>query len=229
MRTTAAIILLAIASAVSGQVRGPAEVVVPVGRLASIPIVLDADESDYVILGANVDGLREYDPDPRKLRLRVIGYEAGIAYVVVSSQKAGKLQAVYVCKVIVGTGPGPVPPVPPNPDPPKPDPPTPVAGKLFVVVIEETRQAVPDRAVWFADRKLEAAMKAKGHKWRIVDKDVTNGEGQTPPDVKRFIEAAAGKTLPMLFLVSEAGKTVHSGPVPKTGDEMIALLAKWGG
>jgi hypothetical protein len=129
MQKTAAVLVLLFAAACQAQTRGPATIDVPVGRLASVPIVLDADESDYVILGANVDGLREYDPDPKKLRLRVIGYEPGVAWIVVSSQKGGKLQGVFTCKVVVGGGgplPPPVPPVPPVPPGPNPVPPGPL-------------------------------------------------------------------------------------------------------
>ena len=124
-----AVLVLCVGSLACGQTKGPQEITVPVGRLASVPITLDADESDYVILGSNVDGLREYDPDPRKLRLRVIGYEPGVAYIVVSSQKGGKLQPVYTCVVRVGGGPGPAP-VPPVPPVPPPEPLTPLAKSI---------------------------------------------------------------------------------------------------
>jgi hypothetical protein len=99
-----------------GSRKGPESITVPVGRLASVPLSVDADECDYVILGSDCDGLREYDPAPKKLRIRVIGYAPGTAYVVVTSQKGGKLEAPFVVKVTFEGKPVP-PPDPPTPNP----------------------------------------------------------------------------------------------------------------
>ena len=147
-KTVSAVLVLLAGSLACGQVKGPQEITVPVGRLASVPIVLDADESDYVILGSNVDGLREYDPDPRKLRLRVIGYEPGVAYIVVSSQKGGKLQPVYTCVVRVGGGPGPAP-VPPVPPVPPPEPLTPLAQSIKAAAAADGFTKLKDLAAGF--------------------------------------------------------------------------------
>lgn len=129
---TLAVAVLALAAIpVAAQVRGPSEITVPVGRLASVPLTIDADEADYTILG-DIDGFREYDPDPKKLKLRVIGYTNGTAYVVVSSQKGGKLQPLLTVVVKVGAGP-PIPPGPLPPDPPVPGDPLAVALKAAAV------------------------------------------------------------------------------------------------
>ena len=225
--------LFVLAAAACAQVKGPTEITVPVGRLAAIPLTIEGDEADYAILGSELDGLREYDPDPKKLRLRVIGYSPGTAFVVVTSAKGGKLQPLFVVKVTVqgqGPQPQPVPPGPgPTPDPPKPDPTPPVAGKLFVVVVEETRQAMAERGAWFADKELSAYMKDKGHKFRVVDKDVQNSDGQTPADVKRFIDDAKKEGTPRLYLVGEDGKTRRAGPMAKTPAELLSLIKQHGG
>lgn len=230
-KALSSILMVFACSLACGQTKGPETITVPVGRLAAVPIQIEGDEADYIILGNDVDGLREYDPDPKKLRLRVIGYAPGTAFVVVSSQKGGKLQPLFTVKIIIGGGPNPpVPPGPgPGPTPVPPDPPAPVAGKLFVVIIEETRNAVAARGAWFADRTLKAAMDAKGHKFRVVDKDVTNADGQTPADIKRFVDEAKTKTLPMLYLVNESGKAVYSGAAPVEVSRLIELLTKFGG
>lgn len=114
--------LLVAAAAHAGWVKSTKEVSVPVGRLARVPIEVDADESDYRILGENVDGFREYDPDARKLKLCVLGYESGTAYVVVVGQKGGKLLPPEIITVKVGNGPKPPPdPIPDPPPGPGPD------------------------------------------------------------------------------------------------------------
>jgi hypothetical protein len=128
----------------------------------------------------------------------------------------------------IGHGPNP-PPVPPNPGPrpdpnPTPDPqPGPVAGPLYVVVIEETAEAVAERGVYFGNGPLGELMRAKGHKWRVVDKDVVGPDGKPPADVARFLDAAHGKRMPQLFLVDGRGRTVHAGDLPPVADLMRLL------
>lgn len=230
---SAMVALLVLAAAACAQVKGPTEITVPVGRLAAIPLTIEGDEADYAILGSELDGLREYDPDPKKLRLRVIGYTPGTAFVVVTSAKSGKLQPLFVVKVTVhgqGPQPQPVPPGPgPTPDPPKPDPAPPVAGKLFVVVVEETRDAAANRGVWFTDKELWAYFREKGHRLRVVDKDVKDADGRTPADVKRFVDDTGNGGTPRLYLVGEDGKTRRAGPMAKTPAELISLLKQYGG
>lgn len=114
--------------AAAAQVKGPADVTIPVGRLAAVPLTIDGDESDYQVLGTDVDAFREYTTDPKQIRLRVIGYAPGTAYVVVASQKGGKLQPLFKVTVTV-TGVGPTPPVPP-PIPPAPVPDDPAVTRL---------------------------------------------------------------------------------------------------
>jgi hypothetical protein len=245
-----AFLVLFLGSLACGQTRGPAEINVPTGRLASVPIVLDADESDYVILGANVDGLREYDPDPKKLRLRVIGYEPGVAWIVVSSQKGGKLQGVYTCKVIVGGGPlppGPLPPTPtppgptptppgptPPPDPPGPAPPIPAAGLHVLMVYEDKElpklppgqysvlyaKAVRD----YLNAKCAAGPDGKTKQWRTWDKD-TNATGES----KLWQDALARPRQRTPWIIISNGKTGYEGPLPNSVEDALKLLKIYGG
>lgn len=114
---SAVVVLLLLAAHSAAQIKGPQEVTVAVGRLASVPLAVDGDESDYQVLGSDVDAFREYTPDPKQIRLRLIGYAPGTSYVVVASTKGGKLQPLFTVKVTV-TGSGPTPPGPgPTPDP----------------------------------------------------------------------------------------------------------------
>jgi hypothetical protein len=131
-----------------------------------------------------------------------------------------------------GPGPEPAPPTPtpPDPVPVPPEPPAPVAPqKLVVVIVEETADAVATRGAFLSDKTLDSFMKAKGHKWRVIDRNVTGADGKPPADVVRFLDDAKAKALPMLYLVNPAGKTVYSGPAAKTAGELVDLLKKWGG
>lgn len=133
--------------------------------------------------------------------------------------------------ITVVVEPRPTPQPGPGPGPgPGPEPkPTPKVGKLFLVVIEETADAVAKRGAFFTDKALAEFMKTKGHKWRVVDKDVTDASGKPPADVARFIESARGRTLPQLFLVNEQGQTVLSLEMPAAPSLVLELLKKVGG
>jgi hypothetical protein len=99
-------------------------VTIKVGRLATIPVTVDADDVDYVVLGDALDGFREFDRDAKRLKIRVIGYEPGTGYVVVTAIKGGKLIPLAVVTVKVTGAPVP-PPTPPDPPTPPPKPPRP--------------------------------------------------------------------------------------------------------
>lgn len=127
-KTLSAILVLLFAAAASGQVKGPTEISVKVGRLASIPLTIDADETTYSVLGADYfDSFREFS-SPTELKLRVLGYANGTGYIVVASQKDGKLSPLFIVKVIVGDAPA--PPDPPGPNPPQPGPLDPLAASI---------------------------------------------------------------------------------------------------
>lgn len=125
---TALLVALALASAptpVEAQVGSHVEVTVRVGRLATIPVTMDADRIEYEILGPALDGFREFEATPKRLRIRVIAYEVGTGYVVVLGVKDG-VPALHVVTVHMVAGPGPKPPVPPGPIPPVPPPNPPI-------------------------------------------------------------------------------------------------------
>lgn len=127
----------------------------------------------------------------------------------------------------------PAPPVPPGPGPgPTPDPPSPVTpGKRYVIVIEETGDAVLNRAAYFQDKALAARFKEKGHTWRVVDQNVVGVDGQAPADVKKFLDLAKGKQLPQVFITNEHGNAglLIQANLPATPAELLAFLTKWGG
>lgn len=151
--------LLAVSTAFGGWVKVTKEVTVPVGRLARVPIEVDADETDYRILGESVDGFREFDPDPKKLKLVLVGYESGVAFVVVTGQKGGKLLPIEVVAVKVGNPtPPPVPPTPP------PSPPTPVdPDEAGLAKLADSIKAAAKESNWnkLADLSLAYAVVTK--------------------------------------------------------------------
>jgi hypothetical protein len=226
MQKAASVLVLLIAATCQAQTRGPAEINVPVGRLASIPITLDADESDYVILGANIDGLREYDPDPKKLRLRVIGYEPGVAFVVVSSQKGGKLQGLFTVRVVVGAGPGPVPPGP-VPVPPAPIPPGPLDPLATAIRDAAKADGFTKLAALATGLTTAEAISKSRAQWTVADLSAawqaamrSAVGGPTPANLRKLLGDALNAALPResehVLTVDELGKA----------RELILRLAK---
>ena len=110
---------------------------------------------------------------------------------------------------------------------PAPGPTTPT--RLVVVVVEETAEAVAGRGAMFSDAAVVARMKDKGHRWRVVDKDVVGADGQPPTDVKRFLDQARGKPYPSLYLIDEKGKARFAGPAPTTASALLELITVNGG
>lgn len=147
----------------------------------------------------------------------------GVTVVASGTVPVGDLSDVAV--VVVGGGGNPQPG--PGPQPPPVDPVTP--GKRFLVVVEETAEAAATRGALFADPTLAARIKDKGHRWRIVDKDVTGADGKPPADVVRFLEAAKGKAMPQVFVVDGAGKVLVQTELPTKAGDLVKLLEAWGG
>lgn len=97
----------------------PEKVEISPGRLASITIRWDGDDLRW-IASPELDVFREYDPDAKVVRLRVIAYAEGTYKLVAITCKGGKLSEFASCVVVVGKpgpgpGPGPNPPTPPTP------------------------------------------------------------------------------------------------------------------
>lgn len=143
---------------------------------------------------------------------------------------------VVTATVDVAGDDGDVKPAPkPEPKPePAPDPkPVPVPpGKRFVVIIEETAEALPARGAILANPELAARMKAGGHKFRIADKDNKTSNGTAPADLKPYLTEAAGKKLPRLYIVAPDGAVVWYGDCPNGDDaaeKILELLKAAGG
>jgi hypothetical protein len=211
--TLAGLLTLALAVPAAAQVRGPTEVTVPVGRLASVPLTVDADEADYLILGADCDGLREYDPDPKKMRLRVIGYTPGVAFVVVTSQKGGKLQPPAVVKVTF-QGPGPAPPVPPVPPDPKP----PARDAAWVVLVTDQDGDSPAAAAVIASDRFRRQLADWGVRFWVYDK--------ASPVAREKGYLAHAREYPALLVLDKDGRVAAAGRCPDSEAAAIDLVRK---
>lgn len=222
-------VLLAVPAA--AQVKGPQDVTVPVGRLASVPLTVEGDESDYQVLGSDVDAFREYTPDPKQLRLRLIGYAPGTAYVVVASTKGGRLQPLYkVTVTVTGVGPvPPVPPVPPGPVPPTPpEPAPPIAGDGFKVLIvyekRDQQKLTAGQLNTIFGQKFRDYVAGKNGEYLILDKDEdVSVAGKAWKDAMR--RPRAGHP----WILISNGKTGYEGPLPAHAEEINLLLRKYGG
>jgi hypothetical protein len=106
------------------QVVIPPAVNIPTGRLGSVLIQSNGPIVRYWSDSRGVDVFREYDPDPRIIRLRILGYQPGVFKMIAYTAIADMPSEPAVCTVMVGDGPGPNPVPPgPNPVPPGPVPP----------------------------------------------------------------------------------------------------------
>lgn len=168
-------------------------------------------------------GTADIDVRPDGTRANFVAQKAGRYYVVATADKDSKDSTPLVVVLAVGTA-DPEPPQPPTP----PDPPTPGVKKPWgVVVVEETADAVKGRGAYFTSVKLQAVMDKGGMKFRPVDKDVKDKNGQTPADVKRFIDAAGGKNYPQFFVVATDGTTITTGDLPPDPATLADILTKY--
>ena len=86
---------------------------------------------------------------------------------------------------------------------------------LAVVVYESSETPIAPYAM-AARERIEAA----GIEYRITDKDVETGDGQTPIELKPAIDAAKDKPLPVLVL--QSGVTVQRVvPFPQNADAIV--------
>lgn len=122
-----------------------------------------------------------------------------------------------------------VPAPPPGPPNPPPGPVTP--DKLVVVIVEDTAAAAASRGMTFLDHDLNARMADKGHRWRVVDRNVVGPDGKPPADVAKLIADAITKRMPQVYLVDSRGKVRVSAELPTINEPafLLGLLEKNGG
>jgi hypothetical protein len=219
----------------------PDRVEVRKGRLASIKIDWDGVDIKW-ITPPQLDVFREYHPDPKIVRLRMIGYEDGSYRMsVLVSSADGKMSDPQHCTIVVGKpspgpGPGPNPPDPnPPPDPDNP-PPIPEAG-LRVLIVYETGDGVGTPKVsrtqanqilfsqsmrdWL-DSVCVLGKDGKRKEWRMFDQNI-NMDGADPIWQKAMKRPR--DSVPWLLISN--GKTGWEGPLPKDGTEFKTLIQRY--
>lgn len=126
---------------------------------------------------------------------------------------------------IKGTEPAP-PPHPEPPEPPKPGPqPEPKVGKVKAfVVVEDTGKAGQWRGDILGSPKVAAFYKDRGLSHRLLSVGLNGTDGLDAAG-KEWIERAAGKELPWMFVVNDQNKVVRSVKVAtESEDAFIAQL-----
>lgn len=214
---------------VCGQqpVKAPQRVDVEIGWPGTVE-VSNPDKLPLLIVNpfeSKLQFRREFTDDPLVMRYFAFGREAGEFTLFMVGSKDNRPVIVGQITVVVGGG-------KPNPDP-KPDPqpgPAPTKQGYFIIVVEETAQAAANRGANFVDATLRQRIQDKGHKWLVFDKDVVDKDGVRPRDLVFYLDKAAGKTLPRMFLVGLSDSKIHfEGDAPKTAAELVKLLESKGG
>lgn len=148
-------------------------------------------------------------------------------------------QVVHTVKV--GAGPQPVPPGPNPPGPtPVPPGPTPMPGVGFrVFILEETAERDRATALVLNSTRVREYLNAKCAKgpdgktpeFRIWDDDITPGELSHAPENwrKAFERAKADSKGSVPWLIVSDSVRGESRPLPKTEDELLAVLRAYGG
>lgn len=203
--------LLGTGPAAAQTVTLPQSVVVAKGRMAAVKITFDGDDLRWDV-PPQLDCFREFSTDPKDVRLRLIGYDSGTYRLTAVTCKGGKLSDFATCLIVVGDGPGPVPPNPPDPIPPTPVPP---ANKVaWVVVVQDVSKRTPAQAALLADAKLWGQVEALGCKWRVYDDDQAG----------RYKDTIAKTGLPCLLTMDAAGKVIVAAPLPATADKVLQIV-----
>lgn len=189
---------------------------------------IDADPDAAIIWDVYPEDEVSFDERPDN----VLAFVAppGVYKVKLRTIKGSKATTARATVTIEGAVPPvPIPPSPgPGPGPnPGPQPGPVVGGPLWVVIVEETADAVATRGTLFRDKALSELMKAKGHKFRVVDKDVLDPNGKVPADVERFIKS--GFPLPHMFLVNRDGVIVFHNIATMDAGYVHAALKNLGG
>ena len=208
-------------------VKMPEKVEVQVGRLGRIKIETNGKTIRWIV-PPELDSFREFDPDPSVIRLIVVGYADG-QYRLVAYTAIGDVPSdPAICVVVVGKGPGPVPPVPPGPDPPIP--PIPIAGLRVLVVYEsatpgDTAKIVGSATVRdYLNAKCAKGPDGKSPEYRILDKDVSLANAS-----QWVKDAMARQRQSMPWIVVSNGTAGFEGPLPTSIDATMTLLKKFGG
>lgn len=220
-KALATLCTLLVAVQVQAQITGPTEVTVQPGRLATVTVVVDADEAEYEVLSTEFDAFREYTTSLTRLTIKVSAppnaKPGASGYVVVSAVKSGKLiRPIYKCMVIVAGKPAPPEPIP-DPVPPTPAPNT-IAKKLKEAAVADGMQ--PIRLLDIADATKVGAMMFRA--------------GQTAGRTKELLKEALKGSPPLGKNLAKIIDEITTTPLEyelKDSDFVLteAVASKWNG
>lgn len=205
----------------------PNEVHVKPGEFAVLKAQTDAKEVTWQVIDPGLSRLDSSYLKDNKVAVFTSATPNKYRVVAVTSDR-DTLPAV--CWVIVS---GVVPPIPDPPiPPPKPDPPIPPPvppAKAWLVIVEESGDTAINRGKLLSDEALQSYIKSKNWRIRIVDKDVKNSEGKTPPDMEPYIKRTVGNKIPRAFVVDQDGTLRYENDLPAMPADVLKLLRKIGG
>lgn len=237
-RVLAAALLLLLPSFASAQsVKLPAEVRGdPGGWVVIVPESKDGGEVKWKVpSGLQLVPLDKLFPGQKSAGIVVSGPK-GRYDVWAWNAKGDVASDLAVCTVVIGDSP--IPPVPPGPtpdpkpDPPKPDPPSPapipLAGFRVLVVYESSvansTLAIVSAKPVFDYLMAKCAKDGASAEWRVFDKDVKLDNAK-----QHWKDAMARPRTTIPWVIISNGVSGYEGPLPKTADETLALLKKYGG
>jgi hypothetical protein len=233
-RTLSLLLLVALAGPLwAASLKIPAEVK-PAGQYARVLPETDCLSVVYIGLDA-VDPIpSDVLKDGRLFLLDCRGLAAGrYRFAAVGADKDGATVRADFAVLVGDAPPGPAPGPGPGPTPP----PTPVAGLHVLVLYESgelTKLPAAQQNVLYAksvrdylNAHTPAGPDGKTHQWRMFDWDT-----DVAAEAKDWQALMARKPdkakLPWVVVAGDRG-VAYEGPLPATADEMLKLLAKYGG
>jgi hypothetical protein len=233
---------------VAGDTPAPpvAPVVVAVKADLKIPATLAAEPGVAVLIEATTDGktirwipispgcqvFSHFDPEEPGKRFGMFLAPRPGTYKVLAYTAVGDVPSkpAYCVITVHDPNPPPVPPTPVPPVPPTPVPPVPVPvtkANAWIVVVFESSQQTAEYAATMANSDMWQAFTARGHKWRLLDKDLPivreNGYQRILDEDK--------VSMPAVILVDQTTKKklCPAQPLPKNPAEFTALVEKFAG
>lgn len=189
---------------------------VPVSDAVDAPKLAVQSAGDHLDVRASIGN---------KQRWRVVGDEL----VLVAVSKDGELlDWSYSNPFTKGPQPNPTPTPSPGPSPTPTPTPIPTKQSLWVTVVHESADRTPAFVDALLSPDADAAVKAGGHHFRLVDKDVQDENGTTPSYLVGYVTRAKAKGLPYVFFTNSQGQVQWEGPVTTKAD-FIAKLKTYGG
>ncbi len=108
--------------------------------------------------------------------------------------------------------------------------PTAKSGSLWIVVVHQPGTEKAWGPQFFSNAALVDRVLDKKHKWKIVDKDGKDSNGNLSQSLAPYVNISQGRKLPWCYLVDSETKTTRwNGAAPKTPEELLKRLVEVGG